>query len=172
MTPRVRKQRREALVCRSTPDSRHRNTLVIRTLTVEIFVDKHEVEEALCDFYQLVSRDGAYDRTLERREAEDLDETWWVLTFTDVLPGRTYSLYHLPGEGVRVGVFLDVPVGSLDQYGPDTSAPPLRNAQKLPPEPDPEVVSGIQVVMNNDVNRRVDVNEYEPDPHADVLALA
>jgi hypothetical protein len=165
-----RKPVREAHVSRVMEGSSHRNTLLIRLLEVEIFIDKDEIEDTLCDFYQLTSEDRAYDQILCRREAISFDKDLWVLVFTNILPGRNYSLYHLLEEGVRVPVFVDVPLGALKRHGSETPAPRDRTAEEPPPLPEPEVRSGIDVVMNTEVNHTVDGAEYRPDPHLEMLA--
>jgi hypothetical protein len=160
-----------ALVSRTSPGLQHGNKLMLRRLTVDILIDKTAGDDGLTDSFRLVSSEGAYRRKLTRSQVIDYDAQHWVLRFEKPLPDRDYSLFHVLGAEVEAEVFRDIPFASLDVHGPGTPEPAARNAEKREPEHEPEIASGIAVVMDEAGDNDVAV-AYRPDPHLDVLAIA
>ena len=93
-----------------------------RLLFVEIFIDLAEDTDALIDEFQLISADGEYDCILTRSQAQQRTPNQVVLTFTNVIAGQSYSLYHYPAPDVMVTVFSNVPFDALTRHGAAKSA--------------------------------------------------
>ncbi|MBM3785128.1 MAG: hypothetical protein FJW30_12250 [Acidobacteria bacterium] len=108
-----------------------------RLMFVEVFIDYMEDYDGYEDSYRLVSEDGEYDRTLFRSQAAALNAVRDVLTFTNVIAGQKYALYHFPSPGIRVEIFSGAALPSV--YQPSGMSHLVFLSPSLLPEPDPPV---------------------------------
>lgn len=79
-------------------------------LKLKVKIDSDD-EAAYDDTVRLFSDDGEYDRTLQVRDGEELEEGTSTLTFNDIFHGKTYSAEVDQGEeeygGGKYFIFKD-----------------------------------------------------------------
>ena len=110
----------------------HGNTLAVpKVKRVVVFLDQPPGSSDLQDSFRLVSKEGKYDRTLQRSEAVSMDELRVALHFTEVPAAGSYSLYHVMTAEIEIPVFLNVPFEELLSYGEESSAPNKEEPAKL-----------------------------------------
>jgi len=144
----------------------HGNTLVVpKVKRVVVFVDQPHRPSDLQDAFRLLSKEGKYDRTLQRSEAVSMDELRVALHFTEVPSAGSYSLSHVMTAGIEIPVFLDVPFEELLSYGEDASMPNKEEPAKLDLEdpPQSELDDALLVVDHADP-------ELESSRYLDLLA--
>ncbi len=88
-----------------------------RLMFVEIFLDLPETWTEAAEKFQLVSADGEYDRTMTRAQASLRNEGRYALTFTNVIAGQNYTLYHYPAPETRLAVFSEIPFDVINNVG-------------------------------------------------------
>ena len=100
--------------------------------TVEIFLDHLSGRAAGgVDTISLVSVDGRYSQSLAP-SAGAAKGGLLCLRFTNVLPGRAYSLYRVVG-GEKIPFFENVPFARIAEHSPGAERPPpARGGKKLP----------------------------------------
>jgi len=114
---------------------------------VEIFLDLPETWTEAAEKFQLVSADGEYDRTMTRAQASLRSEGRYALTFTNVIAGQKYTLYHYPAPETRLAVFSEIPFDVINKVG-GTSSLAVVKAEANPQIEYVEVSSEDPVLFN------------------------
>ncbi len=112
------------------------------TLEVDVVFDTGSKDEEKGDSYRLQSTDGVFVQALECSTARRVNDKQRVLTFTDVLPEKNYTLFRVLSPDVQYPVFKDVPVLVIQKNGPDTPLLALNDAPGPQPPEEPEPLSG------------------------------
>lgn len=134
-----------------------------RLMFVEIFLDLPETWTEAAEKFQLVSADGEYDRTMTRAQASLRSEGRYALTFTNVIAGQKYSLYHYPAPEAKFTVFAGIPFDVINQIGGEDAVP--RASVKLTRELEVAEILIDDPVLFDDIEN-LDLNNYcLSDPH-------
>jgi hypothetical protein len=132
------------------------------TISVDVYAKNPPEATDGIDSFQLIGKDGKYDKKLTKDEAVNDEDDHLLLRFTGVRQNTTYTLYQLHDGKVKGIVFQDLAFEELESPSPGGGGDGPEKLLDKNYEPDE-----MEEEMEEEIKKKPDNEDWDPETNSE-----